>query len=239
MQKFVFILSLLLFLNVPAVRAAEPETSEVAENATVAAENSNKQSAEDTNQDITVHMGYEKLGEINKLSLTAEEDDLYTDTKVVPMDKEMSDTERSDEDIRIFNDNEGLKLPALTCDNPALKQQILNFIYQKINKSETRSVIEKRVRALLVKNMQDFKEITNNEIIGKNAFNTRAAMMELRVNKHFPAQRVCESKGNEFDGFESIYAVIYEDEGYYKVIVTNFMVSPNKTDDATFIFNWQ
>lgn len=236
MQKIVFILSLLLFLNVPAVRAAEPETSEVAE---VASENSNKQSAEDTNQDITVHMGYEKLGEINKLSLTAEEDDLYTDTKVVPMDKEMSDTERSDEDIRIFNDNEGLKLPALTCDNPALKQQILNFIYQKINKSETRSVIEKRVRALLVKNMQDFKEITNDEIIGKNAFNTRAAMMELRVNKHFPAQRVCESKGNEFDGFESIYAVIYEDEGYYKVIVTNFMVSPNKTDDATFIFNWQ
>ena len=238
MQKIVFILSL-LFLNVPAVRAAEPETSEVAENATVAAENSNKQSAEDTNQDITVHMGYEKLGEINKLSLTAEEDDLYTDTKVVPMDKEMSDTERSDEDIRIFNDNEGLKLPALTCDNPALKQQVLNFIHQKINKSETRSVIEKRLRALLVKNMQDFKEITNEEIVGKNAFNTRSAMMELRVNKHFPAQRVCESKGNEFDGFESIYAVIYEDEGYYKVIVTNFMVSPNKTDDATFIFNWQ
>ncbi len=235
MHKIVFILSLLLFLNIAPVCATESEVANVAENAEVTPANN----TEDPNREITVHMGYEKLGEVNKMAITAEEDNLYTNTDVIPMDKEMSDTERVTEDVQIFNDEKEEKSLALTCDNPALKQQILNFIYQKISKNETRSVIEKRVRALLVKNMRDFREITNEEITGKSAFNTKAAMMELRVNKHFPAQRICESKGNKFDNFENIYAVIYEDEGYYKVIVTNFMISPNETNDATFIFNWQ
>ena len=224
MQKIIIVLGLIFSLSALPVQAAENEVLADAEN---------------NAPEVTVHTGYDKIGEVKKMSLNAEEDDLYTDAEVVPMDKEISDTERITEGIQIFSESENQQMPALTCDNPSLKQQVLNFIHQKINKSETRSVIEKRLRALLVKNMQDFKEITNEEIVGKNAFNTRSAMMELRVNKHFPAQRVCESKGNKFNGFESIYAVIYEDEGYHKVIVTNFMVSPNKTDDATFIFNWQ
>ena len=239
MPKVVFILSLLLFLNVTPVRAAESETAKVVEDAAAEPADNAEQNDENLNQKVIIHTGYGKLGQVNKMSITSEEDDLYAETKVVPIDKELSDTERNAEDMQIFSDNENPKIPALTCDNPALKQQILNFINQKINKDETNSVVEKRVRALLVKNMQDFREITNDKIVGKNAFNTKAAMMELRVNKHFPEQKVCESKGNKFDDFENIYAIIYEDEGYYKVIVTNFMISPNKTDDATFIFNWQ
>lgn len=225
MKKIIFSLGLILSLSVLPAQAADNEAAESAENIT---------------PEVTIHMGYEKFGEIKKMTMEAQEDDLYADTNVEPLNKEMSEMERNAENLEIFDNSDSKQASEiLACDNPALKQQIINFIYQKINKNETRSVIEKRVRALLVKNMQDFKEITNDKIVGKNAFNTRAAMMELRVNKHFPAQKVCASKGNKFDDYESIYAVIYEDEGYYKVIVTNFMTSPNKTDDATFIFNWQ
>ena len=230
MQKIIFTLSLLCFLNIAPVYATDTQVAEPEGSAAA---------AEGNHADTTVHIGYEQLVEIKKMSLTPEEDDLYADTTLAPLNKEMSDEERGEKDITIFQNTEKQRNFELKCDNPMLKQQVINFIYQKINTNETHSVPEKRLRALLVKNVRDFKEIRSDKLSDKNAFNARAVVMELRVNKHFPLQKICESKGNEFNKFESIYIVMYEDEGYYKIIVTNLMSSPNKSDDATFIFNWQ
>lgn len=186
-----------------------------------------------------IHTGYDQLGEIKELVLEKDEDDLYADSAIQPLDKEMSGEERQGENNSDFTDLFGdKKLPELLCSNAGLKKQVEDFIYQNINKQETRSVVEKRLRVLLVKNLKDFVEITPEDIAGKNKFEALAAVMELKVNRSTPIYRICASKGNDYSKFESVYVVIYADQDYYKVIVSNLMPTPNRMDEATFIYNW-
>lgn len=186
-----------------------------------------------------IHTGYDQLGEIKSLVLEKDEDDLYADPEIKPLNKEMSGEERSDKNNTDFTDLFGeKKLPELLCSDAKLKQQVEDFIYQNINKQETRSVVEKRLRVLLVKNLKDFAEITAEDITGKNKFEALAAVMELKVNRFTPIYKICASKGNDYSKFESVYVVIYAYQDYYKVVVSNLMPTPNRMDEATFIYNW-
>ena len=187
-----------------------------------------------------IHTGYDQLGEIKKLVLEKEEDDLYADSEVQPLNKEMSNEERQNENsTELTNLFDEKKLPELLCSDIGLKKQVEQYIYQNINKHTTRSVVEKRLRVLLVKNLKDFDEITAEEVTGKNKFEALAAIMELKVNRVIPIYRICASKGNDYSKFESVYVIIYADQDYYKVVVANLIPTSDQIDEATFIYNWQ
>ena len=186
-----------------------------------------------------VHYGYEQMGEIKYLELDENEDDLVTDTNVKPLNKKMSHEERIEPDNTDFSVlNDETDLPPLQCSDEKLKQQVEHYIYQTINRQGTSSALEKRERILLVKNLHNFKEVESEDVVGKNKYEALAAVMELKVNRKLPVYRICASKGNDYDKFESVYLVLYKHQGYYKVVVSNLMPTLNKMDEATFIYNW-
>lgn len=188
---------------------------------------------------VIIHTGYEQIGEIKYKELDKSEDDLYADSEVKPLDKKMSPEELTNEnnsDLNVLLEDK--KLPELLCSDANLKKQVEDFIYMTINKQETRSVIEKRKRILMVNNLHNFKEISSDEITGDNSFEALASIMELKVNRNKQIYRVCASVGNNYDKFESVYVIIYQDNDYYKVVVSNLMPTPNQMDKAVFTYSW-
>ena len=182
------------------------------------------------------------LQNIEIKEMSAEEDDFYAGTDIVPLQKTLSTDESMREDSSDLSVTTKQAFAELKCDNPRLKEQIEHFIYKNINKNETNSVIEKRRRLLLVRNLQNFEEVKVEQIDDKQDFETMAALAYMKINKHIEINKICRSVQNENDNqdskFKNIYAILYVVAGYYKVVVTNLMPVTEKMDEATFIFNW-
>ena len=182
------------------------------------------------------------LQNIEIKEMSAEEDDFYAGTDIVPLQKTLSTDESMREDSSDLSVTTKQAFAELKCDNPRLKEQIEHFIYKNINKNETNSVIEKRRRLLLVRNLQNFEEVKVEQIDDKQDFETMAALAYMKINKHIEINKICRSVQSENDNqdskFKNIYAILYVVAGYYKVVVTNLMPVTEKMDEATFIFNW-
>ena len=160
------------------------------------------------------------------------------DVEIVPLKKSLSAEESMLEDSSDLSVIDSQPLTALNCNNPKLKEQVEHFIYKNINQKDTNSVLEKRRRLLMVRNMADFKEIDIEQIDSKADFETLAALAYMKINKHIEINKICRSQQNRNDKFKNIYAVLYTVAGYYKVVVTNLMPVADKMDEATFIFTW-
>ncbi len=160
------------------------------------------------------------------------------DVEIVPLKKSLSAEESMLEDSSDLSVIDSQPLTALNCNNPKLKEQVEHFIYKNINQKDTNSVLEKRRRLLMVRNMADFEEIDIEQIDSKADFETLAALAYMKINKHIEINKICRSQQNRNDKFKNIYAVLYTVAGYYKVVVTNLMPVADKMDEATFIFTW-
>jgi hypothetical protein len=158
--------------------------------------------------------------------------------EIVPLKKSLSAEESMLEDSSDLSVIDSQPLTALNCNNPKLKEQVEHFIYKNINQKDTNSVLEKRRRLLMVRNMADFEEIDIEQIDSKADFETLAALAYMKINKHIEINKICRSQQNRNDKFKNIYAVLYTVAGYYKVVVTNLMPVADKMDEATFIFTW-
>lgn len=172
--------------------------------------------------------------------LSAEEDDLYTGSDIIPLTKELSITESAQENSSGLNVMDDTDTPeALACTDERLKKQVERFIYKNINKKETNSAIEKRKRLLLVRNMADFTEVGEDDKNLKKNFDIAAAVAYLKINQHRKIHKICRSAHNEStDGLEDIYIAVYPFAGYYKIVVANLVPTPEQVDEATFIFSW-
>ncbi len=160
------------------------------------------------------------------------------DVEIVPLKKSLSAEESMLEDSSDLSVIDSQPLTALNCNNPKLKEQVEQFIYKNINQKDTNSVLEKRRRLLMVRNMADFEEIDIEQIDSKADFETLAALAYMKINKHIEINKICRSQQNRNDKFKNIYAVLYTVAGYYKVVVTNLMPVADKMNEATFIFTW-
>lgn len=171
--------------------------------------------------------------------MPAETDDAFNaDIEIVPLNKSLSTKESMQEDSSDLAVIDSQPLDELNCNNPKLKEQVEHFIYKNINQKDTNSVLEKRRRLLMVRNMADFEEIDIEQIDSKADFETLAALAYMKINKHIEINKICRSQQNRNDKFKNIYAVLYTVAGYYKVVVTNLMPVTDKMDEATFIFTW-
>ena len=172
--------------------------------------------------------------------LTPEEDDLYDGTEIKPLEKELSATEKlqnTSTDVGFIEKED--ELPDLPCTDLGLKEQVESFIYNNIKEQKADSVLEKRSRILLVKNMRDFAEISEKELQKKADFEASAAVAYLKINKKSPITHICASKDNANSDFKDIFVIIYPYANYYKVIVANLISTPETMDEATFIYNWK
>jgi hypothetical protein len=172
--------------------------------------------------------------------ISVEEDDLYTGSDVIPLTKELSVEESAQEnssDIDVIDDGDTPQ--DLACDDERLKKQVERFIYKHINKKTTNSVIEKRKRLLLVRNMADFTEINEDDERYKKNFNIAATVAYLKINQHRQIHKICRSEhNNATESLDDIYVAVYPFAGYYKITVANLVTVPEKYEDATFIFSW-
>ena len=172
--------------------------------------------------------------------ISAEEDDLDARVDVKPLDIEISSVEKQQKNITDFTqisaDNE---LSPLSCEDESLNRQVRDFIYNYVSEKKTNSVIEKRNRLLLVKNLRRLEEIGPQEEKDIKDFATKATMVQLRINTRRPIYKLCSSKGNAVGKFGNVYVIIYVDGNYYKVIVPNLIEVMEKPEEATFIYNWQ
>ena len=173
------------------------------------------------------------------IELPAEEDDLYGGTDVIPLAKELSTNESSQEnssDVAVIDDSD---MPEeLDCNDERLKQQMAHFIYKNISKEQTNSIPEKRRRLLLARNMSDFVEVSEDDADLRKNINTASALAYLKINQRRKVYKVCKSEHNKAADLEDIYAIIYPFAGYYKVVAGNLVSVPEKMDEATFIFSW-
>lgn len=158
---------------------------------------------------------------------------------VKPLEKELSAQEQLQENNSSF-ENVGMEesVPELMCDNPKLKEQVKDFIYQHINKVGTNSVIEKRNRILLVKNLHELQQIDEEQLQGKDSFATSAMIAYLRINDKKNIYKICQSSGNSTKEFANLYIIIYKYARFYYVVVSNLSLSSDDLEEATFIFNW-
>lgn len=186
--------------------------------------------------------GFIDEGEIRKpkiIELPAEEDDLYGGTDVIPLAKELSTNESSQEnssDVAVIDDSD---MPEqLDCNDERLKQQMAHFIYKNISKEQTNSIPEKRRRLLLARNMSDFVEVSEDDADLRKNINTASALAYLKINQRRKVYKVCKSEHNKNVDLEDIYAIIYPFAGYYKIVAGNLVSVPEKMDEATFIFSW-
>lgn len=173
------------------------------------------------------------------IELPAEEDDLYGGTDVIPLAKELSTNESSQEnssDVAVIDNSD---MPEeLDCNDERLKQQMAHFIYKNISKEQTNSIPEKRRRLLLARNMSDFIEVSEDDAGLRKNINTASALAYLKINQRRKIYKVCKSEHNKNVDLEDIYAIIYPFAGYYKIVAGNLVSVPEKMDEATFIFSW-
>lgn len=233
MKEIWFIFFGALFLSLPVKAQENPETADVS-----AVENDEAETPNDVFEGIRYGVHTNEAIEIKELP--AQEDDLYDGTEVRPIEKGLSEEEQMQEgstDLEVISDTE-TELPNLSCDDPKLKEQVKTFIYNNLSKVATNSVIEKRSRVLLTKSLQEFKDVTNEEIDGSKNFAAASAVAYLRINSEHKISRICRSSGNDSKQFNDLYIIIYPYIRYYKVVVTNLMSSTEQMGDATFVYNW-
>ena len=228
MRKIVCFLLVCILWNFPAYgedAAAENETAEQTEQPPF---------VEDPAE--TVHYThYGKMPEIKELDES--EDDLYSDAEVKPLNIRISEEEKQqDPSTDLDYVNKEFVLPELSCDNEKLTKQVALFIHSHAENNES-SVKGRRNRILMKKNLHNFEEIKE-EDLSKNNFNTRAVLAHLRINENREIYKICESKGNNYGKYNNVYLILYPYLKYYKVVVTNFVVTPEKAENATFIFSW-
>lgn len=165
-------------------------------------------------------------------------DELYMGSEIKPLEKDLSDAERQQENNETFDSYTPRQNADLACDNEKLLPQVENFIYQKINAQETSSVAQKRERLLLVRNMNAFAEVDEHNINADKHFMTAAILTSLKINQKRKVSKICRSTHNRSAKFGEIDVIIYPFAQYYKVVVTNLVPAVEKMDEGTFIFNW-
>lgn len=169
----------------------------------------------------------------------AEEIMFYSGSEVRPLEAEMSYEEKQQENNSDLEDIEEIREPVeIECNSPQLKKQVEDFIYENISQLSTNSTVEKRSRVLLVRNLQDFEEITEDEVDSKDSFTAASALAYLKINRRSSIDKICRSTGNRWNQFKNLYVIIYPYINYYKVVVANVMKSTESLDEATFIYEW-
>ena len=193
----------------------------------------------DEAENLVIEYGYgnSEIPEIKQL--TAEEDDLYSGAEIKDLEKTLSAEEKQQEN------STGLDYMAkseesvdIACDDARLADRVKEFIYKNISKGGSNSVLEKRKRSLLIKNLHGFEEINDGDELLKENFEASAALIQLKVNENRKISRICVSKGNNSKRFSNVFAIIYPYINYNKVIVPNLLVNTEKLDEATFVFAW-
>lgn len=178
--------------------------------------------------------------EIPQVELKKEDDVFDTSADVKPLAVRMSESERQQEnssDLDYIEDD--FQLPDLPCDSKNLKQQVEGFILNSLKEKSVRSVVQKRERILMVKNMPDFEDVTGQKIDAKKDFYAASADAFLRINEHREIKHICKSSNAEAENnFKDVYVIIYPYLNFYKIVVTNLMTSTENLDNATFIYNW-
>lgn len=170
-------------------------------------------------------------------TLEPEEDDLYDGAEIRPIERQLSEEEKQEEtssDLDYIRDES--KMPDLLCSNESLLKQVRQFIYETEQTKPTTSVPEKRARVLTVNYLNQLQEVTEKDI--RNDFNAAAIVASLKINEKREIHRICASMNNKSKKYGNVYVVIYPYINYYKVVVTNLAILPEKMNDATFIFNW-
>lgn len=166
-----------------------------------------------------------------------EQDD--TKIEIQPLELKMSDNERQQENSSSVDFVEKVdKLTDLPCNDQKLREQVETFIYQKISNRKSTSAVEKRERVLMVRNLSDFKEITQEDIEKKDGFNVQAALMNLKINQNKEVLHICSGLGNQYNKFQRIYLIIYPFANFYKVVVANLIDNVDDIEPATFVYNW-
>lgn len=178
--------------------------------------------------------------EIPQVELKKEDDVFDTSAEVKPLAVRMSESERQQEnssDLDYIEDD--FQLPDLPCDSKNLKQQVEGFILNSLKEKSVRSVVQKRERILMVKNMPDFEDVTGQKIDAKKDFYAASADAFLRINEHREIKHICKSSNADAENnFKDVYVIIYPYLNFYKIVVTNLMTSTENLDNATFIYNW-
>ncbi len=162
-------------------------------------------------------------------------DDLNDSAEIRPVERVLSDAERHQENSSDLSyiENETPR-PELLCSDENLMMQIKNFIYEFEQQKISTSVQERRARILLVKNLHDFREVTEKDLKGN--FEASAAAANLKINEKREIYRICASSDNKSKKFKNTYIIIYPYIDSYKVVITNLLALPEKMDDATFIY---
>lgn len=165
------------------------------------------------------------------------EDDLYDGADIKPLSGQLSDAEKLQENSSDLDyiDNTG-QMPELPCSDEKLLQEVRDFVYKNVRHRSANSVLEKRSRTLLIKNMHAFEEITEKDL--EKNFEANAALIHLKINENREIYKICASRNNKHGDLKNIYLIIYPYINYYKVVVTNLMTTPEKIEDATFLHNW-
>lgn len=123
----------------------------------------------------------------------------------------------------------------LRCDNPEIIAQVLEHIeaYQQANPAN--SVVEKRRRGLLLKNLNTFTPENPDGFTNKNDFLTANRLIMLKINDGYKNEdfTLCKSSG---DGQKyNIYLLMYPQENAKsKVEIINFL--PPEKSGETFDF---
>ena len=170
-------------------------------------------------------------------TLDPSEDDLYDGAEIKPIERQLSSEEKQQEnssDLNYIRDEN--KMPELLCSNENLLRQVKQFIFETEQNKPTNSVPEKRARILLVNYLNELQEVSEKDI--RKDFNASAILADLKINERREIHRICASTDNKSKKYGNIYVIIYPYVNYYKVVVTNLAVLPEKKDDASFIFNW-
>ncbi len=165
------------------------------------------------------------------------ESDLYDGAGIRPIEKQLSPEEKLQEDSSDLNYiSKEKKQPDLLCSDEKLMQQIRKFIFDYEQQKPTNSVREKRARILLVRNLNALQEVSEKDLRGN--FEASAALVSLKINEKREIHRICASLNNHSPKYADVYVIIYPYINYYKVVITNLATTPEKIDDATFIFSW-
>ncbi len=172
---------------------------------------------------------------VESTAVATESEELIDDTSIKPLATHLSESEKLQEetsDLSYIADE--TPRPDLLCDDADLFKQIKDFIFASEQEKTSNSVHEKRARILLVNNLHSFTEVNEEALRGN--FEASAALANLKINERREIHRICASYDNKSQKFKNIYVIIYPYAEYYKVVVTNIMLLPEKMDEATFIF---
>ncbi len=134
-------------------------------------------------------------------------------------------------ELNSFAEDQALDIELPSCEDAKILEKVIAKIKDYQAQKPVNNIIEKRQRILILKKLQNFSQVEISPYKNGAYFYVADEVLKTKINKQVAEKdmRLC------IDNNESLFLLIYPENGDYRVEILNF-VSPTKDGNNFYVF---